>query len=549
MLYTLGDDIELPGLQCYGPVFELQAEHSFQYEKEFVFVWMMMPDEVALYLGQLHLLAVQRSHYPRVPVIEDGGEFLFQIHSFPVHRRILSEATARPSNNILFWDYSCPLSKRNGVMHCFRRFALALIMILPVGILPGALSAQAIIDLPDRDRPLTVEVQDLYSVGSMAGDDWEMFSRVTGVAFDGTGNLYILDADNYRVVKVDPRGGLLTEMGRGGEGPGEFGMPLAFSVTHQGEVRVFDLGKQGFTLFNPDGSFKTTVPMGGGGGMFVPTGGLLPHPGGGMVSGGAGGMRVSIGSGGGQVDANVRRVNLFELKSEVEMTTVYEGWNPAAVNASGRVQTTSTGTFQISAPPMRAFDPELMTGILPDGRIAIVDSTSYEVKILELGQGVVQRFRRPIYPRAVTRRDREAEKDRQLEEMAQRSASGGVGGTFVVMSGSSSGGGATSGRISVPDISAMMEDRIQSMEFGGEIPVIAGLSADWVGHLWLERTGSRVGEEGPIDVLSGEGSYLGTLAPGEFQIPDAFGPDGLAAYIETDEMDVPRVVVKRLILR
>ena len=99
-------------------------------------------------------------------------------------------------------------------------------MILPVGILPGALSAQAVVDLPDRDRPLTVESQELYSVGSIYGDEWETFSRVAGVAFDAEGNLYILDADNYRVVKVGSDGRLLMEMGRGGEGPGEFGMPL-----------------------------------------------------------------------------------------------------------------------------------------------------------------------------------------------------------------------------------------------------------------------------------------------------------------------------------
>ena len=39
---------------------------------------------------------------------------------------------------------------------------------------------------------------------------------------------------------------------------------------------------------------------------------------------------------------------------------------------------------------------------------------------------------------------------------------------------------------------------------------------------------------------------LGSVAPEGFRIPDAFGPNGLTAFIETDEMDVPRVVVRRL---
>ena len=64
-----------------------------------------------------------------------------------------------------------------------------------------------------------------------------------------------------------------------------------------------------------------------------------------------------------------------------------------------------------------------------------------------------------------------------------------------------------------------------------------------------KRTGARVGEKGPIDVISADGVYLGTLEPGEFKVPDAFGPGGLTAWIETDEMDVPRVVVKRLTVR
>jgi hypothetical protein len=183
----------------------------------------------------------------------------------------------------------------------------------------------------------------------------------------------------------------------------------------------------------------------------------------------------------------------------------------------------------------------LPTGVLPDGRVALVDSTTYEVKLIEVERGVVQRLRRPIAPRSVTRRDQEDERARQLEEVAQRAASG--GGATIYSTGGEGGG---SRRISSSAITTLLEDRIQSMEFGEEIPVVSGLAADWAGRIWLERAGARVGEEGPIDVLSGEGAYLGSLAPGQFRIPSAFGPGDLAAWVEKDEMDVPRVVVKRL---
>ena len=51
---------------------------------------------------------------------------------------------------------------------------------------------------------------------------------------------------------------------------------------------------------------------------------------------------------------------------------------------------------------------------------------------------------------------------------------------------------------------------------------------------------------GPIDVLTPDGGYIGTFPVGTTAMPGVFGPDGLAAFIEFDEMDVARVVVRRL---
>jgi hypothetical protein len=36
------------------------------------------------------------------------------------------------------------------------------------------------------------------------------------------------------------------------------------------------------------------------------------------------------------------------------------------------------------------------------------------------------------------------------------------------------------------------------------------------------------------------------MEAGPVGLPRAFGPNGLAAYIERDELDVPRVVLRRL---
>ena len=61
--------------------------------------------------------------------------------------------------------------------------------------------------------------------------------------------------------------------------------------------------------------------------------------------------------------------------------------------------------------------------------------------------------------------------------------------------------------------------------------------------------GSPEGEvavAGWIDVLTSEGEYVGTLWLEETSMPGAFGPGGLVAFVETDEFEVPTIIVKRL---
>ena len=83
------------------------------------------------------------------------------------------------------------------------------------------------------------------------------------------------------------------------------------------------------------------------------------------------------------------------------------------------------------------------------------------------------------------------------------------------------------------------------MVFPEELPVIARMGVDWSDRLWVER-GGPPGERGPTDILTADGRYLGTIAPDGPRIPAAFGPGGLLAYIETDELGVQRVRVDRL---
>ncbi|MDE2874385.1 MAG: hypothetical protein OXQ93_03020 [Gemmatimonadota bacterium] len=64
--------------------------------------------------------------------------------------------------------------------------------------------------------------------------------------------------------------------------------------------------------------------------------------------------------------------------------------------------------------------------------------------------------------------------------------------------------------------------------------------------IWVLRRGDGPVSVGPIDVLDMAGRYVGSYRTGATGIPAAFGPDGLVAFIEKDELGVETVVVKRV---
>lgn len=133
-----------------------------------------------------------------------------------------------------------------------------------------ALQAQEVIEIPARDRRIDAEFEEVYRVGVLEGEDWEMFARVARVAFDAAGNLYVFDetpgstrSGEVRVLVFDAAGRFLREFGSPGGGPGEFNRPVDFAVLRDGTVVVSDAGHGGYQLFDRSGSFERMVRAGG----------------------------------------------------------------------------------------------------------------------------------------------------------------------------------------------------------------------------------------------------------------------------------------------
>lgn len=395
------------------------------------------------------------------------------------------------------------------------------------------LSAQEVIELPGEDRWLDADFEEVFRIGSLTGDGWEQFGSVSRVAFDGAGRLYVFDVQASRVFVVDTDGALIREIGRTGEGPGEFRSAMEMVAMEDGGVVVVDIEHRAYHLFGPNGDFVRMVRMGGDPSSTTVSAHLALRGSEALVTV-AGGRTIAfsgfISTGGGMprppdpVSRPILRVHLEG--EEMVRDTIADGWQPP------------TGESETGIRRELEFSPELYWGVLSDGTVAFSDSSAYDIRIAAVGAGVTRVLTRPLPPEPVTGRVISAEKDRRLRELEARPDDELGGGRLIV-----------EGRVLTRDpeeVRARQRERIENLQFYYEVPVIRGLSASWNGGIWVQRRGDEPDSDGPVDVLDMAGRYVGSYPTGATRIPDAFGPGGLAAFIERDELGVQTVVVKRV---
>jgi len=431
------------------------------------------------------------------------------------------------------------------------------------------LSAQEVIELPGRDRRIDPDFEEVYRVGVLDGESWEMLGQVVDLAFDERGNLYVFDrsgnvlSGELRILVFDASGTFVREFGSSGGGPGEFSRPMSYAVLRDGTTVVGDMGHQAYQIFDPSGAFVRMVRSDAGNSMTgriqalaAVTTPIQPDPRGGAVYAAAAGGSFSFSSSATRQDPpTVRPITRMGLGGEpIQTDTVVRGWLPPRVETESPFEdmVTSDGRRMsiVRGPDSPSglarpstFEPRLLVGVLPDGGIAYSDSSGYALKVTTPGTGDVRRIiTRPLQPEPVTPR---IEEDyRELREAMREEGRGGrpAGGTAIVEFRSSTRSGAAASADAASSMTVAMPDA----PFYHEIPVLQTLFTTWEGRMWVMRQGDELIGDGPIDVVTADGEYVGTYRTGATEMPDAFGPDGLAAFIETDEYDVASVVVRRL---
>lgn len=424
--------------------------------------------------------------------------------------------------------------------------ALTLLALAPAPAICLTLALAAALPAPSaaQDRALTVDMTEVYRVGGVNAPEWALFGPAVALqaSFDGAGNLLVLDAFNKRVVVVGPDGRLVRIVGREGEGPGEFQQVRAIAVWRDGRFAVPDTEHSAVQVFSPDGELERFVRWPGEPRTLSTA---LRHReiradplGDRIIARGVEGVLVEMMSFGNRLQGypeddtegvDDRALEVLDLSGDVVATEpVLQGWRAPRPEPPSSTSLDDWPKI-VAAVEDRYFEPTFHWDVLPDGNIAYSDSTAYAIKLASPEGSVIDVLTRPLSPEAVSERIRQGTIAFRLQRLEESLAN------------------PPSTSLPFGRDPEQSRRRIRDREFYHEVPVVQGIRATWDGGLWIQRRGENPwDDEGPIDVYDTDREYVGTLSAGEPAMPIAFGPDGLVAHLESDEFDVPTLVVSRV---
>jgi hypothetical protein len=113
---------------------------------------------------------------------------------------------------------------------------------------------------PIYDGPILELTEDLAIKGS--GEDEErMFQSIHTLDVDEDGTMYILDEQAGNIKVHDHTGSFVKTIGRKGQGPGEFGLPISLILTPEHNVVVNDLGQRKLLFFEKDGKYLKQISL------------------------------------------------------------------------------------------------------------------------------------------------------------------------------------------------------------------------------------------------------------------------------------------------
>jgi len=379
----------------------------------------------------------------------------------------------------------------------FPAFLLLLISCRPGAEAPAGIvvdsAGVALVTVPSGDRPLDWTAERVLTIPPLE-DEGEGFFGVRDLGVLTGDRIAVLDGEAKRVVLFDEEGHFLAQYGREGSGPGEFQWPMDLAPRPDGGASVFDMMNRRLERFDENLSPLASDPLQG-----------ISYFGGGIAY--AGSFLVIPNTD--FTDPSVRPQVLSAVGPADTVEIV------RYVREVGGVITLESCGMQLSGiEPI--FGPTTLWAVGLDSILAVVGTGRYEVDL----------YRRPSF-----RLDRRIRRQVPAILATEAMAKATIGDAMRVVA---------AGGERVCDAQEVVEQR----GFAPEVPPIAQVAISPAGELFLQRWAPQ-GEERAIDVLTLDGHYLGTLAPG-FPFPEAFLGDDRMVVRERDELDLASVVVYRM---
>ncbi len=345
--------------------------------------------------------------------------------------------------------------------------AIALLLLSP--LMSGAAdwqgstsSEDGILRVANPDAALMGESRHaMEELWRLDGDDEEsddFFGVIGHVALGPDGNSYLLDEQLNEVKIYSPEGEFLTVIGREGEGPGEFRRPAGLFFMPGGQLAVLQSRPARIILLTTDGTPAGDIALPGveeGGFRFVQEARLLDD----------------------QLAMRGMTFRRDETGGERGTRLVLMDRN------SGALTTLDSNSRRIdfSRPVIRERDAQYFWGLLPGGRLVLVDDFDYRLRIFD-AEGKEERRIEVDYPDLVRDGDRLAERKAELD-------------------GNRRFRGRRNRRRPEPEV------EVEPRE-----PGIRWLGLDGHGRIWvLTGRGAELGDEehlGRFDIFDGEGRLI-----------------------------------------
>jgi hypothetical protein len=113
---------------------------------------------------------------------------------------------------------------------------------------------------PIYDKPV-LELREDLTISGSGEDEKQMFQSIHTLDIDMEGNIYILDEQAANIKVFDQNGKFLKTMGRKGQGPGEFGLPISLAITPDQHILVNEMGQRKLLFLDREGHFLKQISI------------------------------------------------------------------------------------------------------------------------------------------------------------------------------------------------------------------------------------------------------------------------------------------------